>query len=110
MFFGFAKSYTLFPIHSMLKVNDMSQGFIEMVASCFWSGIQLSFPFMIVFLVMQIAFGVMNRMIPQLQVFFVSLPFQLWSGLIIFMITCSAILMNFGQKFEYEFKTFFMLR
>lgn len=103
MFVGFIKSYALFPLDAVLPITDMSQSFIQLFSKIFWFGIQLSLPFMIVFLVMQIAFGLLNRIIPQMQIFFISLPFQLWAGLFIFLVTCGAILGHFGKMFEYEF-------
>ncbi len=103
---GFMHSYYLFPVGLDFATADMAKGFLQLFAQTFWWGVQLSFPFMIVFIVMQTVFGVMNRIIPQMQIFFVSLPFQLWAGLMVMLITGGAILMHFAAHFQDEFTRF----
>jgi flagellar biosynthetic protein FliR len=103
IFAGLVQSYQLFPLGGVLQIGDMAQGFIQLFSRIFWFGVQLSLPIMIVFFVMQMAFGLLNRIIPQMQIFFISLPFQLWAGLFIFLISCGTILGHFGKMFENEF-------
>jgi flagellar biosynthetic protein FliR len=109
MFRGLVQSYNLFPINKPLMLHDMTKGYTQLFSRVFWVGIQLSAPFTIVFIIIQVCFGLMNRMIPQMQIFFVSLPFQIWAGLTILLITGGAILISFGKTFDHEFRYFFRL-
>ena len=90
-------------------VDDMTKGYIQLFSTVFWIGIQLSTPFTIAFIVIQVCFGLMNRMIPQMQIFFVSLPFQIWAGLTIMLLIGGVMLLSFGKTFDHEFRTFFSL-
>lgn len=107
---GFYHSYALFPVDAPLMMRDMSDGFVALFAKTFWFGVQIAFPFVIAFLVMQVAFGLLNRMVPQMQIFFVSLPFQLWAGLMILMIVGGTSLISFAHIFEMDFAHFFKLK
>lgn len=109
IFKGLVKSYLLFPIHGKLMWADMSKGFITVFSLIFTVGIQLATPFIIVFIVLQVGFGLMNRMIPQMQIFFVSLPLQIWGGLVVMMITGGSIVLHFGSIFDREYRSFFSL-
>ncbi len=109
MFRGFVKSYHLFPINERLLLGDMSKGYEQILSLIFSMGLQLAMPFIIVFTILQIGFGLMNRMIPQMQIFFVSLPLQLWGGFMVFLITGGTILLQFGQVFDREYRAFFSL-
>ncbi len=109
MFRGLVQSYHLFPINKPLMMDDITKGYIQLFSTVFWIGIQLSTPFTIAFIVIQVCFGLMNRMIPQMQIFFVSLPFQIWAGLTIMLLIGGAMLLSFGKTFDHEFRTFFSL-
>jgi flagellar biosynthetic protein FliR len=109
MFRGFVKSYYLFPIDGNLMLGDISKGYTHLFSLIFSMGLQLAMPFIIVFIVLQVGFGLMNRMIPQMQIFFVSLPLQLWGGLMVFLITGGSIIIRFGHVFDHEYRAFFSL-
>ncbi|MES2252090.1 MAG: flagellar biosynthetic protein FliR [Pseudomonadota bacterium] len=109
MFRGLVKSYYLFPIDGKLMLGDMSKGYSQLFSLIFSMGLQLSMPFIIVFIVLQVGFGLMNRMIPQMQIFFVSLPLQIWGGLMVFLITGGSIIMRFSSIFDREYRAFFTL-
>ncbi len=109
MFRGFVKSYYLFPIDGKLMLGDISKGYTRLFSLIFSMGLQLATPFIIVFIVLQVGFGLMNRMIPQMQIFFVSLPLQIWGGLMVFLITGGAVVMQFGHIFDREYRAFFSL-
>jgi flagellar biosynthetic protein FliR len=107
MFRGFVQTYAIFPVNGSFLLGDVSQKFISLLSSIFAVGIQFAFPFLVSFTVLQIALGLMNRMIPQMQVMLVMLPFQILGGIIIIMMTAGAIFMRFGTLFDQEFRRFF---
>jgi flagellar biosynthetic protein FliR len=109
MFRGFVKSYYLFPVKGTLMLGDISKGYGQLLSLIFSMGLQLATPFVIVFIVIQVGFGLMNRMIPQMHIFFVSLPLQIWGGFVVFLITGGAIIVRFGHIFDHEYRAFFSL-
>ena len=107
MFRGLVNTYLLFPLENTFPIGDFSHKITVLFSTIFKIGLQFSFPFLIVFIVLQIALGLMNRMIPQMQVFFVAMPFQILGGMVILFLTGGAILLNFGALFDHEFRHFF---
>ena len=77
-------SYTVMPPSAPLMFGDAAQMAIQSVAAAFIIGIQMSAPFIVLGLVFYLGMGLLARMMPQLQVFFVIMPATIWVGLILF--------------------------
>jgi flagellar biosynthetic protein FliR len=76
------------------------------VASSFRLGIELAAPFLVVGTVFFAALGILSRLVPQLQIFFVAMPLQIIGGLAIFALTLPAILSWFMENFAAAAHTF----
>jgi flagellar biosynthetic protein FliR len=77
-------SYTIMPPTAPLMFGDAAQMAIQSVAAAFIIGVQMSAPFIVLGLVFYLGMGLLARMMPQLQVFFVIMPATIWVGLILF--------------------------
>lgn len=88
-------SYQSFEPGRPLPVNDMGEAITLLVAQSFKIAVQLSAPFLIFSLLFFVALGVVARLMPQMQIFFVGLPVQIAVG--VFML--SAILMVMMEVF-----------
>lgn len=88
-------SYQSFEPGRPLPVNDMGEAITLLVAQSFKIAVQLSAPFLIFSLLFFVALGVIARLMPQMQIFFVGLPVQIAVG--VFML--SAILMVMMEVF-----------
>ncbi|MDE1152315.1 MAG: flagellar biosynthetic protein FliR [Micavibrio sp.] len=85
------ESYQLFP--AMAKAPDMlplMEVMTRTVSTAFRIGVQMSFPFLVVGLLIQIAFGVLGRLMPQVQIFFIAQPLQIMLSLVILSMCLSA--------------------
>ena len=82
-------SYTLFAPGEMPAPGDAAALITRTVSGAFRIGIQLSAPFLVFGLVFNIGLGVLSRLMPQMQVFFVALPLSILLGLC-FWCWCSA--------------------
>ncbi|HEY8616882.1 flagellar biosynthetic protein FliR [Phenylobacterium sp.] len=78
------RSYDLFPFARQVMVGDAGQLAIETVGKSFALGLQLSAPVLVFSLVLNIAIGVVGRVMPQFQVFFVATPVMVLAGLSVF--------------------------
>ena len=65
------------------------------VAGAFRVGIQLSAPFLVFGLVFNIALGVLSRLMPQMQVYFVAVPLSIMIGFLILLIVVGAMMTTF---------------
>ena len=92
-------SYVLFEPGNLPMFGDMSESMARRVAAAFGLGLQLASPFLLVAMTYYIGLGLLNRLMPQLQVFFFGLPFQVTVQLWILMITTSGIILVFLNRF-----------
>lgn len=86
-------SYRLFPPNGELDFADFSTSALKVFSSAFILAIQLTAPFLVAGLVFQASIGVLSRLMPQLPIFFVTLPLQIMAGfllLAILLVTMSA--------------------
>ena len=77
-------SYMVFPLDAPLMFDDAAQMAIRTVASAFTIGIQMSAPFIVFGLVFNLGAGILARLMPALQVFFVLMPANIIVGLVLF--------------------------
>ena len=64
-------------------------------AGAFRVGIQLSAPFLVFGLVFNAALGVLSRLMPQMQVYFVAVPLSIMIGFLILLIVVGAMMASF---------------
>jgi flagellar biosynthetic protein FliR len=77
-------SYMVFPLDAPLMFDDAAQMAIRTVGSAFTIGIQMSAPFIVFGLVFNLGAGILARLMPALQVFFVLMPANIIIGLVLF--------------------------
>jgi len=85
------KSYVIFPFTRAVPVADAGQLAIQTVSRSFGLGLQLAAPVLVFSLVFSIATGLVARVMPQFQVFFVATPLQVLLGLSVFALSLGAI-------------------
>ncbi len=73
-------SYNLFPIGGELLIGGFAELITETVASSFKLGIQMATPIIVYALVFNAGLGIISRLVPQLQVFFVAIPINIAMG------------------------------
>ena len=92
-------SYLLFKPGEGLPLGDLAQNAIQTLSSGFRIAIQLSGPFLAFGLVFYLGVGVLARLIPQVQVFFLAMPLNIFLGMILFMVLLSTIVYWFLDYF-----------
>ncbi|RUT33113.1 flagellar type III secretion system protein FliR [Arsenicitalea aurantiaca] len=81
---GIYESYEIFSPTAEIMVPDAAEMIIRAVAGAFTVGVQMSAPFIVFGLVFYLGAGILGRLMPQLQVFFVLMPANIGVGLILF--------------------------
>ena len=94
------RSYETFQPGAPVPVNDFAQSVTRLVADSFMIGVEMAAPFLATGLVFALALGVMARLAPQMQVFFVFMSAQIAYGLFLFAITVSAMMTFWLRHFE----------
>jgi len=85
-------SYNVFAPGEVLGTGDVAALVTRTVAGAFRVGIQLSAPFLAFGLLFNIGLGVLSRLMPQMQVFFVALPLSIMIGLLFLLLGLGAMM------------------
>lgn len=93
---GVLESYRIFPAGSLPELEPTVAAVVQTVEDIFRLGVQISGPVMVSGFLGYVVLGVFNRLIPQLQVFFVALPVTVTLGLFMFAISLAIMLSVFG--------------
>ncbi len=93
-------SYSVLVPGTMPPINDFAQAITRLVADSFILGVQLAAPFIAVGLVFYLGIGLVARLMPQVQIFFVALPVQIFLGFLAFALSASAMLLWFQTRFQ----------
>ena len=100
LFGAIRDSYVLMAPGASLPIGDMSEAMTGAVASAFSLGVRLASPFIVFGVVFYAGAGVLSRMMPQAQVFFMLAPANLMLGLTLLMLTTGLMMTAFLSTFE----------
>jgi len=92
-------SYAIFSPGEMMPSGDVAALATRAFAAAFRIGLQLSAPFLVFGLVFNIGLGVLARLMPQMQVYFVGVPLAIMAGFLIFAVVIAALMGTFLDYF-----------
>ena len=98
-------SYEVFPVGDFPSMSDAAQWALNSFIDAFRIGVQLAAPLIVFGLVFYLALGVLTRLMPQLQIFFIAMPANIMIGLFILIIalgTMSAVWLERMQRFAID--------
>jgi len=88
-------SYKLFRPGEVPVVGDIASLMGDTAASAFRIGVQLAAPFLVFGLLFNMGLGVLARLMPQMQVFFVGLPLSILIGFLILFLVLGTLMGTF---------------
>lgn len=96
-------SYAVFAPGVLPQVGDVSQAIVQAVGGAFQLGIEISAPFIVLGLMFYAMIGVIARLVPQLQILFVTQPAQIIGGILVLAFVLASgfqwFLTTFAQQF-----------
>jgi flagellar biosynthetic protein FliR len=93
-------SYNIFSPGDLTPSGDIAALATRAFAAAFKIGMQLSAPFLIFGLVFNIGLGVLARLMPQMQVYFVGVPLSILAGFLVFSLVLVAMMGTFLNYFN----------
>ncbi len=93
-------SYSIFAPGNLPPVAQFSELAITTTSKSFVLGLQIASPFLVFGLIFNVGLGLIARLMPQLQVFFIAAPAQILLGFTIFAAVLSSTMMWFLEYFE----------
>ena len=97
---GLAGSYEVIPPVSPLLLNDFAVMAVRTVGDSFLLGVQLAAPVLVFSIIFNLASGLVGRVMPQFQIFFVTAPLSIILGLSIFALSLGVIGTVFIERFR----------
>jgi flagellar biosynthesis protein FliR len=95
-----ATSYVGLPAGVAPPFGDMAELLARLLAEAFTVGVRIAAPLLLVSLLSYLAMGVLNRLMPTFQVFFIALPLQILAAFATIMLSLGAGLLAFFDLFE----------
>ncbi len=93
-------SYRLFPVGMPLPLSDFSDFLSQTANESFIIGFKIASPFIAFSIVFYVGMGLISRLMPQLNIFFLSLPLQIYLGLGLLFITTPMMILWFAKFYE----------
>ena len=93
------ESYTIFKPGELIPSGDVASLATKTFALAFKVGVQLSAPFLVFGLVFNLGLGVLARLMPQMQVYFVGAPLSILLGFLILVAVIATMMGTFVDYF-----------
>ena len=94
------ESYIIFPPGSGFPPGDFASVFSDIIAESLVIAMKLAGPYFIVGLVFYLGLGLLARLMPQIQVFFLAIPLQIMMGIAILIPSISMMMYIFLEYYE----------
>jgi flagellar biosynthetic protein FliR len=93
-------SYVIFKPGEIPVLGDVANALSGTVAGAFRIGVQIAAPFLVFGLLFNMGLGILSKLMPQMQVFFVGMPLSILIGLLILFLVLGAVMMVFLNSME----------
>ena len=103
VFRALVDSYGVMPLGGMPDSQKMLITLTDTLSQTFMLMLRLASPFLIFGLMFNFAVGLVNKLAPQVPVFYISTPYLLMGGLLLVYFTIAAMVMQFAQYFPMIF-------
>ena len=88
-------SYTIFKPGEIPIIGDVANALSGTVAGAFRIGVQIAAPFLVFGLLFNMGLGILSKLMPQMQVFFVGMPLSIMVGFLIMFLVVGAMMTTF---------------
>jgi flagellar biosynthetic protein FliR len=99
-------SYAMLPPGAPLPTGDMAELAVRLVSGSFALGLQLAAPFLVFGFVVNASIGLLARLMPQLQVFFIAMPINILAGLLLLMLVIGSMMTVFLNYYGAQLGSF----
>ncbi|WP_333948054.1 flagellar biosynthetic protein FliR [Candidatus Liberibacter brunswickensis] len=103
IFYAIVQSYLTVSIGEGFDINDIFPSFVSIFQTTFIIMLRLSSPFLFFFIVFNISIGLLNKLVPQIPVYFISTPYMIGVGSLFLYLLIDDIIYHFSHSFLYGF-------
>ncbi|MFP4519404.1 MAG: flagellar biosynthetic protein FliR [Oceanicaulis sp.] len=95
-----AQSYEIMPAGAVPALGDAAMWALQLFVDAFALAIQIASPLIAFGLIFYLGLGVLSRLMPQAQIFFIAMPLNILIGFAIMALTLGAIALVWLERFE----------
>jgi flagellar biosynthetic protein FliR len=106
VFRALIESYTATPVGAIIEPQKMLITLTDTLRASTMIMLRLASPFLIFGLMFNVAIGLINKLAPQIPIFFISTPFLLMGGLFLLYLSIGALIRQFAGGFDAVFNSF----
>ncbi len=99
------ESYALIPAGAPLPTGAAAEAIAAAGAACLDLALRLAAPFVIGAVVLNVALGLLSRLVPQVQTFFVAVPGQILAGIALLAVLAPALVAAYAEALGAAFAT-----
>ncbi|HSZ74397.1 MAG TPA: flagellar biosynthetic protein FliR [Rhizomicrobium sp.] len=99
-------SYRMLPPTGDLPTSDMAELALRLVSGSFLLGVELAAPFLVFGFVVTAAIGLLARLMPQFQVFFIVTPINIMAGFLLMMLLLGTLMTVFLNYYTSQMTAF----
>jgi len=99
-FAGIYESYQVIPVNQPLPIEDFAYLSTQFMSEAFMMAFKIASPIIVIGLLLYVAAGLISRLMPSMQVFFVLAPVQISVSFFILMLCISTSMMVYLNFFE----------
>jgi flagellar biosynthesis protein FliR len=99
MFLAIAQSYKILPPGSAFDAQKVLVTFVDTLSATFNVMLRLASPFIMFNVLFNVAIGFINKLAPVVPVYFISTPYMVMGGLILFYLGIGSMLQLFAKAF-----------
>lgn len=103
---GLVGTYAVFPPGQIPPMGDVADHAARIVADSFAIAIAMTAPFLVYGIVFAVALGLLARLMPTLQVFFIAMPMQILAGFALMAVGLTAMMLYFLSSYEERMSLF----
>lgn len=98
-----AGSYRLIPAGMLLPAADTAETAVRATGAAFGLAVRLASPFLLVSIIWHVAIGLLARLVPRLQVYFVVMPGQILGGIVLLAVLGTSLLSAWQAAVQFGF-------
>ena len=97
---GLVGTYAIFPVGQVPPMSDVADHASRIVSDSFAVAIAMTAPFLVYGIVFAVALGLLARLMPTLQVFFIAMPMQILAGFALMAVALTGMMLYFLSSYE----------
>ena len=97
---GLVDTYAVFPPGANLPIGDFADVMARLVSRSFSIGLEIAAPFIVIGMLFFLALGLISRLMPQMQIFFIAQPIQIVIGMLLLSLTLTSGILFWMQGMD----------